>query len=114
MRIRPDIKKPQAEIDCQRSGGNEQPFSCWRVRAPQRSAHRITKRGHGEARIQSGATGADGELMTGQEKGAIRDLVAQVAEGCVDGEWRRIVTACQSYGRACDEAQNDQREGGQE
>src|SRR6266511_1838681 len=84
MGVVPYSKKPNGEIDRERRGGEEKPFTVRWFNLGELPNQWINDRRERETGIKTSATSADCKLMFGDEKRALRNLMADVAEGSVD------------------------------
>src|SRR5258705_4821763 len=110
MCVRPDTEERQTELTCHRNGRYKQPLPGRRERCGKRTKQRIGKKRQRESCIESGATGADGELVSSNEERPIREWMAESAKCAIDRESEAVMTT-DSQRSGDDEPTKQQRAG---
>src|SRR5258705_13845701 len=110
MCVLPDTEERQTEITCHRNGRYKQPLPGRRERCGKRTNQRIKKEQQRESCIQSGATGADGELVSSNEERPLGELMAESAKCAIDCEGKAVMTT-DSQRSGDDEPTKQQRAG---
>jgi hypothetical protein len=114
VRVVPNTEVTQREIYRQGCGRDEEPFASGRFRLPQRSYHRVKNCCRCKPAVQTGAARADSELMSGNEEGAFRNLMANVAERSVDRKTPKWMSCLEGQRSADDERHERERYGDDE
>src|SRR3989442_9402648 len=98
----PNSGKLNGEVNRQRCGSNEEPFSRRRFGLSQRSRQGIKNGRNREAGVDPRATRADCKGMSLDEKRALRQLMTQVTKRLVDRGCQATMAGSKSNGSAND------------